>query len=177
MICNKTSSCFFKLLASSKNVACVNKNSCLVFCDNRSKATCKERQRDYCLHNTNDRRYKILSIHIDGGVVIVDRETPPNVPKCDYLYLVDTGERPIAILIELKGTDSLKAVEQIRSTLSLFRDAFNKCEKVYGRIAFARGVPNIQNNPAVISLKRALKRHGGGLEMAEHLSDKIEDLC
>lgn len=176
MICNETSSCFFKLLESSAEVRCQNKNKCLDFCDARSVATCKENRRVYHLVNTKDRRYKILSVHIDGGVIIVDKQTPPNVSKCDYLYLVDTGEKPIAILIELKGTEFLKAVEQIKNTLNLFKESFNKCEKVYGRIVFAGGTPNIQNIPAVMSLTRDLKRHKGGLLAAECLSDKIEDL-
>lgn len=177
MICENTQICFFELLKTHEQIKCEKKPLCVDFCDKRMDATCKERGRFYHLINIKDKRCKVLSLHIDGGVIIEDKKTPPNVSKCDYLYLIEVGESPIAILIELKGTNLLKAVEQIESTIALFKDVFNKCKKVYGRIVFTGGTPNIQNIPAVISLARKIKKRGGNLIAAEKVIDKIENLC
>ncbi len=176
MICKETQTCFFRALASPLDVHCSRKDLCIEFCDQRSDAACTEKGKTYHLLNTKGDRHKILSVHIDGGAVVTDKQTPPNVSKCDYLYLVDTAEKPMAVLIELKGKKFLKAVDQIQNTLDLFRDAFDRCGKVYGRIVFAGGTPNIRNIPSVMSLTRALKRRGGGLEVGERMTDKIEDL-
>ena len=105
------------------------------------------------------------------------RETPPNVAKCDYLYLIDLEPEPIAILIELKGTDIKRAIEQIKNTLVLFSHAFDKCNKVYGRIVFSGGTPNIQNIPAFMSLQREFKRRKGSLIANEVLTDSVENIC
>ena len=82
MICKKTEDCFFELLKSPDVVRCKQKPLCLDFCDTRSEAVCKEKGKVYRLLN-KDRLYKILSLHVDGGVIVTDRETPPNVAKCD----------------------------------------------------------------------------------------------
>lgn len=177
MICKNTETCFFKLLKDDSEVTCKNKPLCLHFCDNRSEPTCKENGKIYRLMNEH-RTYKVSSIHIDGGVVITDKGTPPHTLKCDYLFLYDAGnESTVAILIELKGTDIKQAIEQIRNTLSLFPDTFQKCTKVYGRIVFAGGTPNIKNIPTYMSLQRDLKRRNGNLLAAQIITDKIEDLC
>lgn len=129
------------------------------------------------INENKDRLYKILSLHVDGGVIVTDRETPPNVAKCDYLYLIDLEPEPIAILIELKGTDIKRAIEQIKNTLVLFSHAFDKCNKVYGRIVFSGGTPNIQNIPVFMSLQREFKRRKGSLIANEVLTDSVENIC
>lgn len=176
MICRETQTCFFELLKSSNAVRCKQKSLCLDFCDTRSEATCKEKGKVYKLLN-KDRLYKILSLHVDGGVIVTDKETPQNVAKCDYLYLIDIDPKPIAILIELKGTDIKRAIEQIKNTLILFNDVFDKCNKVYGRIVFSGGTPNIQNIPAFMSLQRNLKCRKGSLIASEVLTDNVENIC
>lgn len=176
MICKNTESCFFELLKSPSGVVCKKKSLCLDFCDTRKEAVCKEKGKAYRLLNVN-RRYKILSVHIDEGVITTDKETPLNLAKCDYLYLIDSDPTPVAILIELKGTDIKRAIEQIKSTLNLFGSTFDKCSKVYGRIVFSGGTPNIQNIPAYMSLQRDLKRRKGSLIAGEILTDNIETIC
>lgn len=176
MICNNTENCFFQLLNSSSGIACKRKALCLHFCDTRAAAVCKEKGKTYRLLNGN-RQYKILSLHIDGGVIVTDAATPRNVSKCDYLYLIDSNPSPVAILIELKGTDIKKAIEQIRNTLNLFDSTFSKCSKVYGRIVYAGGTPNIQNVPSYMSLQREFKRKRGNLSAGEALCDTVESIC
>ena len=58
------------------------------------------------------------------------RRRLPNV----IIYIVVEGERPAAILVELKGVDVRKAMGQIDSTLMLFPKFFRSCSNVYGRI-------------------------------------------
>ena len=172
MICDNSKECFFELLKTPQNVTCKQKIQCIDFCDTRKEAVCRERGKLYRLNNGGQR--KILSLHVDGGVVIVDRRTPQNIAKCDYLYLIDSEPAPIGILIELKGIDIKKGIEQIESTLTLFNDALRKCNRVYGRIAFAGGTPKLQNIPTYMSLQRKLKQRGGNLMAAEKLSDEVD---
>ncbi|WP_419066278.1 hypothetical protein [Hominenteromicrobium sp.] len=91
--------------------------------------------------------------------------------------MIDLEPEPIAILIELKGTDIKRAIEQIKNTLVLFSHAFDKCNKVYGRIVFSGGTPNIQNIPAFMSLQREFKRRKGSLIANEVLTDSVENIC
>ena len=88
MICDNSKECFFELLKTPQNVTCKQKIQCIDFCDTRKEAVCRERGKLYRLNNGGQR--KILSLHVDGGVVIVDRRTPQNIAKCEYLYLIDS---------------------------------------------------------------------------------------
>ena len=178
MICNKTENCFQQMLKLYPDAGCDRKERCVMFCDRRSEAVCREKGKSYHLLNTEENRYKILSVLIDGGVVVMDKQTPVDIKKCDYLFLADKeeGTKPIAVLIELKGVDIKKAIEQISNTLSLFEAAFGHCGKVYGRIVFAGGTPNIRNIPSYMSLQRELKKRGGDLAAAKNIVDRVQEL-
>ena len=175
MICNKTESCLFKLLESPSQVQCANKSNCFEYCDTRAEAVCSEKGKKYRLLNTSSKRHKILSIHVDDGLIRNDAQTPSNTPKCDYLYLIDTEEKPVGVLIELKGKHLNKAIEQISNTLRLFKPALSKCKKLHGRVVFAGGTPDI-HSPQYMSLQRELKRSGGNLVVGEKIGDKIEEI-
>lgn len=162
MVCNKTAECFPAILKNQLSVSCKGISKCVDFCDKRKNANCKENGKVYSLENT-DSAYKILSIHVDGGVIIVDKNTPAGLNKCDYLFVIDTGNAPVAILIELKGCDINHAVDQIDSTLNILSDFLNTCSSVHGRIVFSGGTPNIQNSPKFMNLQRRLKRMSGTL--------------
>jgi hypothetical protein len=51
--------------------------------------------------------------------------------KCDYLFQIDIDK--IIYLIECKGSDILKAINQIESTLKILKDSIHE-NKIKGRI-------------------------------------------
>ena len=173
MICDKTTKCFSELLKGETTVSCRGVSKCLHFCDKRRNAKCDEKGKSYMLENIHG-AYKIMSIRIDDGVVIVDKNTPAGLSKCDYLFLIDVDKAPIAILIELKGKDINHAVEQIDSTLDILSDYLKTCDSVHGRIVFSGGTPNIQKTPKFMKVQKRLKRMSGTLQAREkHFSEKI----
>ena len=176
MVCDKSEICFFDMLKIQGGFDCQKKPLCLQFCDKRSELICREKGKEYRLKNRNN-QYKILSMRIDGGVITTDKYTPQGISKCDYLFLIDSDPSPVAILIELKGTDLNKAISQIESTLDLFENAFKKCKKVYGRIVYAGGTPKIRNTPKFIALQRKLKSMNGSLLANEVLVESVENIC
>lgn len=162
MVCNKATQCFQEILKDKSSVSCSGVTKCIKFCDKRKNAVCDEKGKVYMLENTED-PHKILALHVDGGIVIVDKNTPTGLSKCDYLFIIETDTAPVAILIELKGTDVKHAVTQIESTLNLFAEYFKTCSNVHGRIVFSGGTPNLQNTPDFMRLQRRLKQMSGTL--------------
>lgn len=175
MICRNGRNCFHNVLNDNKPIDCRQKRCCIEFCDNRSDARCSENGKTYHLLN-KDRKYKILLSHVDGGLVITDKDTPDNTAKCDYLYLVDVKNENAAVLVELKGRDLYKAIDQIDNTMRLLSDVLSDCGCVYGRIVYGGGVPNMRNNPKYMKLQRRIMKNGGNLRAEEKMSDDIEDL-
>ncbi len=115
----------------------------------------KENKREYVLENTS--RKEICQIKIDNGYI-----TNTNVRKCDYGFLICNDN--YIILVELKGTDFLHAVEQINSTLELLNNEL-KNMKVSARIVLARvSAPNIENDPKYLKLKKTIKSQNGDIE-------------
>lgn len=61
----------------------------------------------------------VYHYHIDGEIV----KSTDSKQRCDYALENETTHK--LYLIELKGTHVLKAIEQIESTISLFKDEFS----------------------------------------------------
>ncbi len=61
-------------------------------------------------------KYYIYQYKIDGDIV-----TSQTVSKCDYIVEVDKDNKSIAFIIELKGSDVSHAIDQIKSTLCMFK--------------------------------------------------------
>ena len=73
--------------------------------------------------------------------------------RCDYLLLNDDAKT--SYYIELKGSDVIKASEQIDHTVSLFKDSIKKYV-VYPRIIFCSGTHQI-NSSGIIRWKNKYK--------------------
>lgn len=118
MICRNLEACVETTTKGKKPDRCDNrKEECIVSSDNRQSVKCEEKKKKYILNKTRERH--IVSYKMDGGIVYMDAAVPEQTAKCDYLYVID-GEKPTAVLIELKGVDVKKAMAQIENTLKLF---------------------------------------------------------
>lgn len=68
----------------------------------------------YVLHNPSLKR--IDKYIVDDCLLQSKKEDE----KCDYLF--DVGEEKLAFLIECKGSDILKAVDQLNSTITILKN-------------------------------------------------------
>lgn len=91
-----------------------------------------ENKVEYLLKNNYS--LPVFKTHVDGGMY-----SDETGKRCDYA--LSSKEYGTIILIELKGTDIDKAVEQISSTLSDFESKY-RYERYYGRIVASK-VPSI----------------------------------
>ena len=103
---------------------------------------------------TNERRKMVNEYIIDDCLLRAKK----NEEKCDYLFTIH--EDRIAYLIECKGSDILKAVDQLNSTLDILKiDLLGFTLK--GRIVPTRVyAPNL----ATLNYKKLRERLNGGLE-------------
>lgn len=166
MICNRVRHCVESAMTDTLSKCSTNQN-CIAFSDTRKTAVCTEKRKRYAIENYSkpSLRRRVTLLHIDGGVVVVDRTTPENQGKCDYLFVVETAEYPVAVLVELKGVHIREAVNQIKETLKLLDGSLNSCRKVHARIICGSGTPNIKTTPAYINLSREIKRRNGTIEI------------
>ncbi len=164
MICSDVYKCINSILITNDYV-CSSKQNCVRFCDELYAAVCEENKKKYVLENFKVKadRLTILSMQVDGGVVVPDKSTPESICKCDYLFVVKSQNNPVAVLIELKGKNIKHAIEQIENSLIILKDALQGCIRVHGRIVYSGGTPKITNNPDFIRLQRKLKKMGGNL--------------
>ena len=130
-------------------------NKDFAICDNRRTFVAKENKREYRLVNIS--RKKICKIRIDNGYI-----TETNVAKCDFGFLV--CDDIYIILVELKGSDFIHAVEQISSTIHLMNRELEN-QKVSARIILSKmQVPNIENYPKFLKLKKIIKSKNGNIK-------------
>lgn len=62
----------------------------------------------------NPHQHNIYQYHFDGGI---KQKDDTSGERCDYIVEVSKKPKPIAFIIELKGSNLLKAVSQIIATI------------------------------------------------------------
>jgi hypothetical protein len=93
-----------------------------------------------------------------------------NNSKCDYLLLNCT--KKISYFIELKGSDLIKAVEQIDRSITVLHQDFNDYT-VEARIVLTRVNTTDLKSSKLISLERRLKKLNGKLiKQTRQLTEK-----
>lgn len=137
-----------------KNNECGHLSDCVNSHDSRSIIKCIENRKQYSL--INDLKLNIINFHLDGAVIKSSTQK-----KCDYIVLPTNANNNVVILVELKGSCYNTAISQIYETIRLYDKNFVG-NKIYARI-ICGGVPNIQNTPCVLQLKRELLKSGGNL--------------
>lgn len=78
--------------------------------------------------------------------------------KCDYLFVYTSDSEQIYIFVELKGSDIVRAVDQIRETINLFYDNnYLNNKKVIGVIVSSRYPSNDGSyRKAKVTLEKSL---------------------
>lgn len=166
MICDRLEECIETELMDAKQDKCRNhdRNRCIASSDCRSRPKCEERGKKYVLDNTANRH--VLVMKMDGGIIVEDKTVPEKTGKCDYLYIVGK-EKEYAILVELKGVDVRKTINQIRGALVLYKEVFKKFEHTFARIIVASSTPDLKASPEYVKLATDIARCGGNLKVFE----------
>ena len=148
-------------------------SSYIISHDRRPNVSLKDPGEDrvYCLYN--DIQKELVVYHIDGGLL---NKTKAGDNKCDIgIYTEDE----LLILIELKGTDCRKAIQQIVSTIkNLGLEHGSKIKKLLARVVVSSGrnVPNIRESDTT-KLKQTIAHYNGGFKQEYILikSRKLEE--
>lgn len=93
-----------------------------------------------CTHiGNNINKHMVRQFKVDGDVIKTGQ-------RCDYLLLND--ETQTSYYIELKGSDLIKAIDQIDTTIGLIAPSIPKY-KVQRRIIYRTGTHKIQTRPVL----------------------------
>ena len=131
--------------------------ACLQFRDTRPIASVEEKGKCFQLNNKDEKAH-ISCIKIDGCVFKNE-----DIPRCDYLIeAVSVNKRNKVFYIELKGTDLIRAIKQIKTTLVLTKHIFTN--SIYeARIVMGGSVPNVLDRKEYLDLLEIVKKSGGTL--------------
>lgn len=129
---------------------------CVQFKDRRKIVSVQEKGKNFKLINNLNPAALIACIRIDGCVF----ESGGDGIRCDYLFEVDILENNKKVyFIELKGTDLIKAIRQVYSTLLALKNLYSGC--IYEARIVMGSVPNISNRREYIQLHGFVKGTGG----------------
>jgi len=123
-------------------------------CNKNPVIVVEEKKCEYRMKNPSEKL--VCKTRMDGCYI-------KNQRCCDYL-IVNCNDKD-AYFIELKGSDVLYAVSQIEKALDYVKDnlyGFN----CYARIIVSKvPVPNIQNTPKILSIRKKFKKLGGDVKV------------
>jgi hypothetical protein len=126
-------------------------------CNNNKIVVAQDEKNPKCEYRLiNNSAKRVCKVTVDGCYVTEDK-------RCDFL-LIDCDSKA-AFFIELKGSDVLKAVEQIDETINRFWHQMNGFI-INGRIVSTKvPVPRLfMNNPKTQRLEKKLKSANGTLK-------------
>lgn len=145
----------------------IQKEKCICFFDDRTHPKCEENGKVYVIDKGGS-SFPVLCFHIDDGVV----SKKDNNSRCDFAMFLNDGVdsgRGRAVFIELKGSDTKQALEQLLATLKneSFSGVSKSYKRIYGRIANSASIPKIKNTGQYVDLEEYLIAHGGNLKTGE----------
>ena len=140
-----------------------NYEACLDFNDGRSKAVFKDRGSGLSKFNAINQASKtIMGLRVDDCLI-------KEGAKCDYLLIIEAEKK--LYFIELKGSDLVKAVDQISTTLDKLLPSIDH-KIVNGRIVLSKvNAPDIKDS-RLLKLRQRLKQLNGTLEYKSILMEE-----
>ncbi|MFK7949949.1 MAG: hypothetical protein AB8G11_20330 [Saprospiraceae bacterium] len=143
-----------------------DKPECLEFSDKRKTIICKDKRAKSVYEGRNHDLKTFCKYHLDSCLIKGSK-----TKKNDFL-LINSDERK-SYFIELKGSDLVKAIHQVDSSVTALQSKF-KGYAIYGRIVLTRVNTTDLRSSEYRKLKKRLERTGGNLKqesqkMIEHL--------
>lgn len=149
---------------------------CIAFLDKRSQISCEEKGKTYILDQSKEyQRHEVIKFRVDKGI-ITDPEASKGY-KCDNALLIRDSDT--VVLVELKGTDTRHAIQQLAATLfqEKLYPVWKSQQRVFGRVVCKSTPPRIQNTDEYMDLKEALLLLNGNLKIAEEIMvEKYQEL-
>lgn len=116
----------------------------------------------------NPKTKELCRIKIDDGYLQSD-----NQKKCDFLVL--NCESNAAYFVELKGSNLIQAVKQIKRTIDILISN-SPAKSINARIILSKvSVPRFENNPDYLKLKKLLKKYNGTLVQRTRFYEEMID--
>lgn len=139
-----------------------NYEGCQEFNDTRAKAVFKDKKVGRQFIAINKSSKKIMGLRVDDCLITEGA-------KCDYLLVIEAEEK--LYFIELKGSDLVKAVDQINTTLDKLLPSINH-KIINGRIVLSKvNTPDLQHS-RLIKLRQRLRQLNGTLEYKSILMEE-----
>ncbi|MEY4539741.1 MAG: hypothetical protein RLZZ306_1498 [Bacteroidota bacterium] len=144
---------------------------CEEFCDHRTKIVLKDKRGKSQFLVNNPNRFKVCCLLIDGCLIESQEEE-----KTDFLLLKcpEKGDdkTSIAYLVELKGSDLIKAVRQINNSLNILLPKLGEYSIINGRIVTTRIDKIDLGHTDYKALGKRLKKLNGTLEQKSILMEE-----
>ena len=106
-----------------------------------NKSSCHKNQKKIISQESGNRhvvdnpyQIEVYQYHVDGDIIPKDDTSGE---RCDYIVEASKQSKPIAFIIELKGSDLLKAINQIEATISRYKQQLAN-HGIYPRIVCRR---------------------------------------
>jgi len=132
-----------------------NMPDCQKWHDKRSTFTLEERKgRKYI--GRNKARKELALFDLDGCLIESSK-----LKKADHVFLI--CEEKKAYFVELKGSDLIKAVRQMSSSLDELLENLKGYGGIYGRIVLSRVRSNDTRNAELSRLMKRFRELGGNL--------------
>ena len=122
-----------------------NKSSCH---KNQKKNISQESGNRHVVDNPH--QIDVYQYHIDEDIIPKDDTSGE---RCDYIVEASKLSKPIAFIIELKGSDLLKAINQIEATIRRYKQQLANYE-IYPRIVCHRITTIASKNTKLIKFRQ-----------------------
>jgi hypothetical protein len=114
----------------------------------------------------NERENELCVVKIDGGFIKDEQ-----LMKCDFLAL--NCNTFTLYFIEMKGSDFMQAVKQIKRTIEILLPEID-AKIVNARIVLSKvSVPQYENNPEYLKLKKIIKKYNGTILQKTRLLEEV----
>ena len=127
------------------NMLFPNKSSCH---KNQKKIISQESGNRHVVDNPH--QIDVYQYHVDGDILPKDDTSGE---RCDYIVESSKQSKPIALIIELKGSDLLKAINQIEATIRRYKQQLANYE-IYPRIVCHRITTIASKNTKLIKFRQ-----------------------
>lgn len=153
---NSISYIVMKAPGANKCEKCNPFDRCFEFChEQRPLILCADKKSSTRYVYENRKSDHVTKYRVDGELIT------DNGAKCDFLLL--NCEQEKAFFIELKGSDLIRAIEQIDRTIDLLKDTLGGFA-FHARIVLTRVNTTDLLNSKYLKLKKKVERFNGDLE-------------
>jgi len=132
--------------------------------ENRSVAPFKDSGHSTEYRYKNQRADYLAKYRVDGGLI------SDNGAKCDFLLL--NCEQKQSYFIELKGSDIIRAIEQIDRSIDKLRNELSGFA-FFARIVITRANTTALKNTKILKLEKKVKDLNGNLKVKCRLLEEV----